>query len=92
MMQYVTQCIDNKTGLTLVLSDVSYNQAMDWLQRELAKTDREIFRCENCGTNNVQIYTGEPHAGLDVNGRPDMWYRNQVMFYYDEERGLLMQE
>lgn len=84
--------VDSKTGHTLVLSEASYNMAMEWLQTELAKHGREIFRCENCGTNNMEIYTGEPHAGLDVNGMPDMWYRNIVKFYYDEERGLLMQE
>ena len=84
--------IDSKTHHTIVLSDASYNMAMDWLQRELAKTDREIFRCDNCGTNHMEIYTGMPQAGLDVNGRPDVWYNGILMFYYDEERGLLMQE
>lgn len=92
MMEYVTQCIDPKTGHTLVLSEASYNVAMNWLQRKAEKYFKEIYRCENCGTNNMQIYVGTPKKGLDANGRPDVWYTNTVMFYYDEERGLLLEE
>lgn len=92
MMEYVTQCIDSKTGHTLVLSDASYNKAMDWLQRKAEKYFKEIYRCESCGTNNMQIYVGEPVKRLDDNGMPDVYYRNTVMFYYDEDRGLLMEE
>ena len=85
--------IDSKTGRTLVLSEASYNFAMDWLQRELAKHDREIFRCESCGTDNTQIYTGTPTTGINpMTGREDVWYKDVVMFYYDESRGYLMQE
>lgn len=85
--------IDSKTGRTLVLSDASYNIALDWLQRELEKGGKEIFRCEGCGTNNMQIYTGEPTIGINPNtGYEDIWYKNQVLFYYDEERGVLTQE
>lgn len=83
---------DEKTGRTLVLSEASYNVALDWLQREQEKYGREIYRCENCNTNNMEIYTGKPKVGLDVNGNKTVWYCNTVMFYYDEERGYLMQE
>lgn len=92
MMEYVTQCIDPKTGHTLVLSEASYNQAMDWLQRKAEKYFKEIYRCESCDTNNMQIYVGEPVSRLNDSGLPDVYYRNTVMFYYDEERGLLMEE
>lgn len=91
MMEYVTQCIDPKTGHTLVLSEASYNQAMDWLQRKAEKYFKEIYRCENCN-GIMEIYVGTPKHSEDYNGQPDVWYINTVMFYYDEERGLLMEE
>ena len=30
--EYKTATIDNKTGMQLILSDVSYNHAMSWLE------------------------------------------------------------
>ena len=85
--------IDSKTGRTLVLSDASYNMAMEWLQNEQGAHNRDIFRCENCGTDNMQIYTGECTDGINPRtGEWDVWYKNIVMFYYDESRGYLMQE
>lgn len=85
--------VDSKTGRQLVLSDASYNMAMDWLQRDQDKYMREIFRCENCGTNNMEIYTGIPTKDINPHtGYEDVWYKNIIKFYYDEERGYLMKE
>lgn len=92
MMQFVTTCIDEKTGYTMVLSDASYNVAMDWLQRKCEKYFKEIFRTENNGTDDVTIYVGTPKQDFDFNGNPTVWYTNQVIFHYDESRGYLMEE
>ena len=84
MRKFVTTCIDEKTGYTMVLSEVSFNQAMDWLQREAEKYDKEVYRHE-----------------VDLNGLNHFWaghfneqtmdYDHVVKFYYDEDRGYLMQ-
>lgn len=87
MRKFVTTCIDEKTGYTMILSEASYNVAMDWLQREVQKYGREIFRVENEDTNHMTIYTGKPRIDCD-----EKWYTNIVKFYYDEVRGYLMQE
>lgn len=93
MRRFMTTCIDEKTGYEMVLSEASYNVAMDWLQREAAKYDKEIFRCENCGTDNMWIYVGIPKKGINpMTGYEDVWYTNQVIFHYDESRGYLMKE
>lgn len=90
-MEYVTQCKDNKTGLTLVLSEVSYNVALDWLQRKAEKYFRQIFRCEKVG-ELMEISVGKPKVGADYNGWETKWYADIIKFYYDEDRGLLLEE
>lgn len=93
MRKFVTTCIDDKTGYTMVLSEASYNVAMDWLQKEAAKYDKEIFRTENNGTDNMWIYVGTPKKDVNpMTGYEDVWYTNQVVFHYDESRGYLMKE
>lgn len=93
MMKFVTTCIDEKTHYTMVLSEVSYNVAMDWLQREADKYGKEIFRTENNGTNDMWIYVGKPKKGINpMTGYEDVWYTNQAIFHYDESRGYLMVE
>lgn len=93
MRKFVTTCIDEKTHYTMVLSEASYNQAMEWLQREVDKYGKEIFRTENNGTDDMLIYVGTPKIDTNpMNGYYDVWYTNQVIFHYDESRGYLMQE
>lgn len=93
MMKFVTSCIDEKTGYTMVLSEANYNVALDWLQKEAAKYDKEIFRCENCGTDDMWIYVGTPKKDVNpMTGEVDVWYTHQTVFHYDESRGYLMQE
>lgn len=93
MRKFVTTCIDEKTGYEMVLSEASYNVAMDWLQRQSDKYFKEIFRTENNGTDDMWIYVGIPKKDINpMTGEVDVWYTNQVVFHYDESRGYLMQE
>lgn len=93
MRRFYDSCIDEKTGYEMVLSEASYNRAMDWLQRECDKYGMEIYRTENNGTNDMWIYVGEPKKGINyMTGHIDVWYTNQVIFHYDDSRGYLMQE
>lgn len=93
MIRFMTSHIDNKTGYEMVLSEASYNVAMDWLQREAEKYGKEIFRTENNGTDDIWIYVGTPKKDINpMTGEVDVWYTNQVVFHYDESRGYLMQE
>lgn len=93
MMKFVTTCIDEKTHYTMVLSEVSYNQAMVWLQSECAKYGREIYRTEGHGTDDLQIYVGVPKKRINpMTGYDDVWYIRRVIFHYDESRGYLMEE
>ncbi len=91
MRKYVSQCVDEKTGLILVLSDVSYNMAMDWLQRQAEKYFKEIYRCE-MKDGMVNICVGTLKKGEDFNGNPCIWFTDTITFYYEEERGVLLQE
>lgn len=92
MRVFTGLCKDGLTGYQMIACDCSYNMAMELLQKEALKHGREIYRCENCNANRMQIYVGKPTAGTDYNGRPDIWYTNTVIFYYDEARGYLMKE
>lgn len=95
MRKFVTSCIDEKTEYEMVLSEVSYNMAMDWLQRDLEKSiyPREIYRTESNGTDDMLIYVGIRTIGRNpMTGYEDVWYTNTVIFHYDESRGYLMKE
>lgn len=82
MRLFQTECKDSKTGLSMVLSEVSYNFACDWLERELKKYGRVIWKvvANYEGDGLTHIWTGEREGNL---GRK---------FYYDEERGYLLGE
>ena len=83
MKVFTTECKDDKTIYSMVLSDCSYNMAMDWLQRTLAKYKYEIYRTEMRTDGMVQIWTGR-------------WYRKSYSrarcYFYDETRGILLGE
>ena len=92
MRRFYNSCIDEKTGYEMVLSEASYNVAMDWLQKEADKYGKEIFRTENNGTNDMWVYVGKPKKDVNpMTGEVDVWYTNQVVYHYDESRGYLMQ-
>ena len=95
MKVFTAFCVDEKTGYEMVLSDVSYNVAMEWLQRDIEKSiyPREIFRIENNGADDKQIYVGIRKYGRNpMTGYEDVWYTHQVIFHYDESRGYLLRE
>ena len=46
MRQFMTECKDTRTGLSMVLSGASYNMACDWLERILQNYGLEIKRIE----------------------------------------------
>lgn len=46
MRKFVTSCKDDKTGYEMILSECSYNEACDWLEKEIAKCGYEIIRTE----------------------------------------------
>lgn len=84
MRIYDTSFKDSKTGLEMVLSEVSYNVACDYLMQIMY--NREIYRTEaNTKIGLTEIWTGEWIQDIHS-------YRNIRKFYYDEERGYLLGE
>lgn len=86
MRKFTTECKDDKTGLSMVLSECSYNMAMDWLVKELEKYGVEIYRCEYDYRKEMYvIFTGEfSHILAD--------FKPCRRYFYDEERGYLLGE
>ena len=54
MREFRTSCIDNVTGMEMVLSECSYNMACDWLERK-GFTHYNYF--EVCGTETILEFT-----------------------------------
>lgn len=92
MRKFTVECKDDKTGLSMVLSECSYNTAMDWLQKTLRKYDVDIYRTEVDFKGLVHIWTGKPKAGTDYTGRPEVFFEPCRKYFYDEERGYLLGE
>lgn len=93
MRHFTLECKDNQTKLSMVLSECSYNMAMDWLQREAEKNGSEIFRVVKVTKGwfpLTMVEVGIPHRGMDYTGQPNVWYGLCRKFYYDEDRGLLL--
>ncbi len=90
MRKFTTECKEDKYHYSMVLSEVSYDEAMDWLQRELEKYGHEIYRTEKHINGLMYIWTGkfEFFKGDACCGQ----YVQHRMFYYDEDRGYLMGE
>ena len=78
--------IDSKTKYELILSDCSYNVAMDWLQKDMAKYNVEVYKSEyDTERKLVVLYAGKFSYILND-------YRLIRKFYYDDERGYLLGE
>ena len=77
MRKFVTSCKDSKTGYEMILSECSYNMAMDWLEKEMNKYGLSISHIETT-KEYTKIYTEDDKS---VPGRT---------FVYDEERGYLL--
>lgn len=92
MRVFDVMCKDRVTGYQMVACECSYNQALELLQIECKKHGRNVYGVEknDKDSQSAVIYTGKPTAGTDFNGNPDIWFADQVMFYYDELRGFLM--
>jgi len=71
MRKFVTNCIDNVTGMTMVLSECSYNKACAYLE-----AIEEI---------------GDFIGTKIVNGMDELKFA-KATFYYDENRGYLLQK
>ena len=81
MRVFKTETKDSKTGYSMVLSEVSYNMACDWLSKELAKFGYEITRTEKHVNGLMYIWSTNVRSG-----------KLARMYYYDEERGYLLGE
>ena len=95
MRKFTVECKDTKTGLSMVLSECSYNMACDWLHRTLEEYGVEVFCCETGKYKNIPvtiIHTGVPNRGIDYTGMPNMFYTLCRRYFYDEERGYLLGE
>ena len=81
MRKFQTECKDDKTRYSMVLSECSYNEACDWLSRELAKFGYEITRTEKHINGLMYIWSTNVRSGKQAR-----------MYFYDEERGYLLGE
>lgn len=70
---------DNITGYELLLSECSYNMAMEWLERDCKKHCIRPYKTDRVG-NLIVVYT------------TDNYLNDSRRFYYDEDRGYLMGE
>ena len=57
MRRFTTACRDSVTGYEMILSECSYNQACDWLSRELIKQDYEILEVETSILDGLVVIT-----------------------------------
>ena len=85
MKAFQTETKDNKTGLSMVLSEVSYNAAMEWLHDTLWKCGVEICRCFMNERGMREIWTAKWDDGINN-------YKPMRHYFYDEERGYLLGE
>lgn len=92
MRLFVVVCKDTKTGHKMVARDVSFNVALDWLQRRQRECGRDVFRVDSDDINHYTIYTGKAVDGYDMNGNPEKFYTDIDKYWYDEERGYLLGE
>lgn len=86
MRKFQTECKDDKTGYSMVLSECTYNMACQWLHDVLWEYGVEICRTEfNIKTNLNEIWTAkfDDHINNYVPCRK---------YFYDEERGYLLGE
>lgn len=90
MRKFMTACKDSVTGYEMILSECSYNQACDWLSRELAKHNSNIWRTEQRIDGLMVIFTAIAICPLDSVG--NMYMKDGRTFYYDEDRGYLLGE
>lgn len=81
MKEFRTSCKDSKTGYEMILSECSYNMAMNYLADRLSEVGYEIRNIAITKDGIKVITTNSIKVG--VIGRT---------FYYDEGRGYLLGE
>ena len=79
MKIFTTQTKDNETRYSMVLSQCSFNMAVNWLERECVKAKARIGSVSRLKNGLIKIPT---FSG-------DTPRRN---FFYDEDRGYLLGE
>lgn len=88
MRVFNTYCKDEKTGYEMMLSECSFNQAMNWLEIELLKENNEIIGV-SCKGDVYTIHTAPIADELSEEEQRGLLGRD---FFYDEERGYLLGE
>ena len=79
MRVYTSEVKDDKTHFARVLSDCSFNMAMDWLENTLAKYGVKIGQIRKTDNGLFSITTTKKLQLCRT-------------YYYDEARGLLLGE
>ena len=85
MRLFTTECKDTKTPYSMVLSEVSYNMAMEWLHDTLWKYGVEICRCFMNDKGMMEIWTAKWDDSINN-------YKPMRHYFYDEARGYLLGE
>lgn len=81
MKEFKICCRDSITGFEMILSDCSYNMAMDWLVRK----NIDILSCKNSTIyNNMTVIKTGIWSHILGDFKPSR------TFYYDETRGYLL--
>ena len=87
MRQFKTSCKDSKTGHEMVLSECSFNMAVDWLEREvMQKYGMEVVSTTGTRGSGIQMLC------LGRWNETENYYEDTIAYYYDEDRGYLMKE
>ena len=85
MRRFMASCKDSKTGYSMVLSECSYNMAVQWLHDILWENGIEICRCFMNDKGLHEIWTAKFDDHI-CNYVPCRHY------FYDESRGYLLGE
>lgn len=86
MRKFTVECKDTKTGLSMVLSECSYNMACDWLAHTLKEYGVDIYNCEYDDKIGMTVL----HTGKFSHILGD--FKPCRRYFYDEERGYLLGE
>lgn len=83
MKEFKVCCRDSTTGFVMILSECSYNMAIDWLVRK----NIDILSCKNSTIyNNITVIKTGIWSHILADFKPNR------TFYYDETRGYLLGE
>ena len=83
MRVFTAEVKDSVSGYAMILSECSYNMAMDWLEKTLRKYGAKITHAETVMQTNGMRVTLIQTA---KNGKECRKY------FYDEQRGVLLGE